>query len=198
MKKFLVLFLALFLAVAFVMPMTCSFAEQAIDWNAIIESGGAAAVVPADPVQIVQDAQPYDSGGIINWTDIVTKAVVWIIGAIGAALSALLVNVTKKYIYPWLHDVIVPWLKQRGLLDAAQAAVKYAEAELGRHTGDDKWLLAQDMLASKGYNIDSTEVVEALKAAWTDLNIAQITAGIKEATNQEDKEPYVPPDEKIY
>lgn len=128
-----------------------------------------------------------------GWTDIVTQVVVWIIG--GA--FGLLAIVVKKRLVPWvsstlipiIKDVIVPWLEDRHLSSVAAEAVKYAEAQLGRYAGEQKWEMAKALLDKLGWDVDSTAVIAALKAAWLTLDIEQIAAGIKEAVQSK------PPDD---
>ena len=78
---------------------------------------------------------------------------------------------------------IIPSLAQiiNQMDDMAEVAVKYAEAELGRYAGEEKWRMAIELMRAKGFDVDSDVVVAALKAAWETLDLAQITAGIKEA-----------------
>ena len=105
----------------------------------------------------------------IDWTPIVVA----VIGTIGTAMSTLLARVWMKY--------VKPWLEQRGLNDAAVIVVYAAEALFGRYCGTDKWKYALDQMADRGFYTDNQQVIDALKAAWEKLNIAQVTAGIKEA-----------------
>jgi hypothetical protein len=113
----------------------------------------------------------------IDWGTLVTQIVVWVIGALAAVAGWAL----KKYFYPWFLTAVVPWLKTHNLITIAEMAVKYAEAELGRYTGEEKWKLAIALMQVKGFDVDSEEVVAALKAAWETLDLQQITAGVKEA-----------------
>lgn len=112
----------------------------------------------------------------LTWADILTKVVVWLIGGIASIASVLV----WKWLYPLIKNSIVPWLEDKNMLMLADAAVKYAEALLGRYNGDKKWDLALDWLQEKGWNIDNESVVAALKAAWYSLNLDQLKAGIKE------------------
>lgn len=127
---------------------------------AFAESGTAAVSVPAP----------------LTWADILTKVVVWLIGGIASIASVLV----WKWLYPLIKNSIVPWLEDKNMLMLADAAVKYAEASLGRFNGDKKWNLALYWLQEKGWNIDNESVVAALKAAWYSLNLDQLKAGIKE------------------
>ena len=150
MKKLLVILLALLLVFA---VHIIAFAE--------IEDG---AVSVPEPVAL---------------TDIFTKAVIWLIGAVASFASIFV----WKLLYPLLRDTVIPWLKDRNLMIIADAAVKYAEARLGRYNGDEKWRIALGWLTDRGWNIDSESVVVALKAAWYSLNLDQLKAGIKEPEN---------------
>jgi hypothetical protein len=116
---------------------------------------------------------------VIDWSTLITQAVVWAIGALAAVAAWAL----KKYVYPWFLTAVVPWLKTHNLVAVAEIAVKYAEAELGRYTGEEKWELAIELMKAKGFDVDSNEVVAALKAAWETLDLQQISAGVKDATN---------------
>ena len=104
----------------------------------------------------------------IDWTALVVA----MIGVIGTALSALLGRVWVKY--------VKPWLSQRDLTDAAKIVVEAVEALLGRYCGEDKWKLALEKMAERGFYTDSQQVTDALKAAWKQLDRAMIAAGEKD------------------
>ena len=104
----------------------------------------------------------------IDWTALVVA----VIGVIGTAASALLGRVWVKY--------VKPWLAQRDLTDAAKIVVEAVEALLGRYCGEDKWKLALEKMADRGFYTDSQQVIDALKAAWKQLDMAMIAAGEKE------------------
>ena len=104
----------------------------------------------------------------IDWTALVVA----VIGVIGTALSALLGRVWVKY--------VKPWLEQRDLTDAAKIVVEAVEALLGRYCGEDKWKLALQKMADRGFYTESQEVIDALKAAWKQLDMAMIAAGEKD------------------
>ena len=110
------------------------------------------------------------SGGteLIDWTALVVA----VIGVIGTAASALLGRVWVKY--------VKPWLSQRDLTDAAQIVVEAVEALLGRYCGEEKWELALEKMADRGFYTDSQQVIDALKAAWKQLDRAMIAAGEKD------------------
>ncbi len=117
---------------------------------------------------------------VIDWGTLLTQVVVWVIGAVAAVAAWAL----KKYMYPWFLTVMVPWLKTHNLAVLAEMAVKYAEAELGRYAGEEKWKLAIAIMQAKGFDIYSEDVIAALKAAWVTLDLQQITAGVKEAVSE--------------
>ena len=110
------------------------------------------------------------SGGteLIDWTALVVA----VIGVIGTALSALLGRVWVRY--------VKPWLEQRELTDAAKIIVEAVEAIFGRYCGEQKWQAALEKMVERGFNIDSDIVLDALKAAWKQLDMAMIAAGEKE------------------
>ncbi len=104
----------------------------------------------------------------IDWTALVVA----VIGVIGTALSALIGRVWVNYVRPWLS--------QRELTDAAKIVVEAVEALLGRYCGEDKWKLALQKMADRGFYTDSQQVIDALKAAWKQLDMAMIAAGEKD------------------
>lgn len=118
---------------------------------------------------------------MVDTTEVITQVVIWVLLGVLTALGAAATWVGKTYIIPWMKDVAVPWLKQHKLLEAAKTAVEYAEAMLGRYTGDQKWRMAVGLLEKLGFDVYSDEVIAALKAKWTELNLAQIAAGVKDA-----------------
>ena len=79
----------------------------------------------------------------------------------------------------WVQQVR-PWLEQRDLSDAAKIVVDAVEALLGRYCGEDKWRMALEKMQARGFNVDEDQVVDALHAAWYQLNQAMILSGEKE------------------
>ena len=127
----------------------------------------ALALLPALAMAQEAAAMP-EVAASIDWTALVVA----VIGVIGTALSALLGRVWVKY--------VKPWLEQRDLTDAAKIVVEAVEALLGRYCGEDKWKLALEKMAERGFYTDSQQVIDALKAAWKQLDMAMIAAGEKE------------------
>lgn len=180
MKQIMGLCLALWLVLGVAFAGVCG--AEGIDWDALVEGETASASVPqADAtVETTEPAgeAPADGSSTI-WADVVTKVIVWGLGLAGTALSALLGWLFRKYVMPWIGDTVMPWLEQKKLLKAAQTAVEYAEATIGRFNGAMKWELAEETLVKLGYDVRAPEVVAAAKAAWMQLDISQYAAGIK-------------------
>ena len=103
----------------------------------------------------------------VDWTQVVVS----IIGALAAAMSAMLARVWTRYVRPWLE--------KRDMIDAAKIAVEAAEAMLGRYLGKDKWKYALNRMKYMGFNIESEVVLDALKAAWKQLDLKQLASGEK-------------------
>ena len=113
-----------------------------------------------------------EAAGSIDWTALVVA----VIGVIGTAVSALLGRVWVKY--------VKPWLSRRDLTDAAKIVVEAVEALLGRYCGEDKWKLALEKMRERGFNVDSNIVMDALQAAWKQLDIDQMASGEKEKKSE--------------
>lgn len=126
----------------------------------------ALALLPA--LAMAEGADAAASAPVIDWTALVVA----VIGVIGTAASALLGRVWIRY--------VKPWLEQRDLTDAARIVVEAVEALLGRYCGEDKWKLALQKMADRGFYTDSQQVTDALKAAWKQLDMAMIAAGEKD------------------
>lgn len=112
------------------------------------------------------------SAPAIDWTALVVA----VIGVIGTAASALIGRVWVRYVNPWLE--------QRDLSDAAKIVVEAVEALLGRYCGEDKWKLALEKMQERGFDIDSDIVMDALRSAWKQLDIAQMESGEKEKKSE--------------
>ena len=101
----------------------------------------------------------------LDWTKIIISAL-----GIFVAICAGLIT---KY--------ILPWLKEKNLVAAAQVAVNAAEAVIGRYNGTEKLQYALDVMKERGYNIESNAVINAIKAAWKELDLYMLASGIKQA-----------------
>lgn len=99
-----------------------------------------------------------------------------------AILTAVIIVVT--FLFNRLYRrTIRPYIEQAGLVDAAMIAVEAAEALYGRGHGEEKLKCAIDQLKADGWNVETNEVLNAISAAWQELDIKQIAAGIKEAAD---------------
>ena len=112
-------------------------------------------------------AEQGGTGLTMDWTALVVA----VIGMLAAFLGACMRQVWVKYARPWLE--------QRDLSDAAKIVVGAVEALLGRYCGEEKWELALQKMAERGFNIDSDAVMDALRAAWKELDLQQMMAGEK-------------------
>lgn len=113
-------------------------------------------------------AEQGEAAVAVDWTALVVA----VIGTAAAFLGACLRQVWVKYVRPWLE--------QRDLSDAAKIVVDAVEALLGRYCGEDKWRMALEKMQARGFNVDEEQVVDALHAAWYQLNQAMILSGEKE------------------
>ena len=113
-------------------------------------------------------AEQGEAAVAVDWTALVVA----VIGTAAAFLGACLRQV-------WVQQVR-PWLEQRNLGDAAKIVVDAVEALLGRYCGEDKWRMALEKMQARGFNVDEEQVVDALHAAWYQLNQAMILSGEKE------------------
>lgn len=105
---------------------------------------------------------------MIDWTQIIVA----LIGLLATVLTTLMTYAWKVYVRPWLET--------HELTESAKIAVNAAEAILGRHMGAEKWEYAVNAMKNAGFEIDNEAVINALKAAWNEMNLSQIMAGEKE------------------
>jgi hypothetical protein len=97
-----------------------------------------------------------------------TNIIVYAILLISAALSFML----GKY--------AVPWLKDKHLYEVAKSVVQSAEALYGRGHGEEKLAAALESLKERGYDIESSRVIEAVRSAWKELDQAMYADGEKQ------------------
>lgn len=100
-----------------------------------------------------------------------TYIVVFAVLLIAAVVTGLATFAWSKWVRPWIET--------HSLQEEACIVVDAVEALLGRFCGPEKWKLALQKMQERGWNIDADKVVDALKAAWTNLNLAQIASGVK-------------------
>ena len=124
------------------------------------------AVVLPVGMALAEGAEALPAEGF-DWTPVATV----VIRAVAAVLGAFLVY--------WLEKYVKPWLEEKGLAEAAKRAVYTAEAVLGRFCGEDKWEMALRKMQEKGYSVNTEKVLDALKAAWKELDLSQMLAGEK-------------------
>lgn len=127
-------------------------------------------VMPLLCLPVLALAEQGEAVVAVDWTALVVA----VIGTAAAFLGACLRQVWVKYVRPWLE--------QRSLSDAARIVVDAVEALLGRYCGEDKWRMALRKMQERGFNVDEDQVVDALHAAWYQLNQAMILSGEKEKT----------------
>lgn len=96
-----------------------------------------------------------------------TQIIVAALGLIGTVVAAVIAYYA------------VPWLKSKNLYEAALIAVHSAEALYGRYHGQEKLQAALQSLKAKGYKIETKEVLDAVQAAWKQLDIAMYNDGEK-------------------
>lgn len=125
-------------------------------------------VMPLLCLPVLALAEQGEAVVAVDWTALVVA----VIGTAAAFLGACLRQVWVKYVRPWLE--------QRSLSDAARIVVDAVEALLGRYCGEDKWRMALRKMQERGFNVDEDQVVDALHAAWYQLNQAMILSGEKE------------------
>lgn len=100
----------------------------------------------------------------------------FIVGAIVLITTILLGLVTKQ---------LIPWLKEKRLYDLAIIAVNAAEAIYGRYNGKQKLNMALNFLKEKGFNVETSTVVNAIEAAWKQLDQAMYSSGEKYIEQEE-------------
>lgn len=105
----------------------------------------------------------------------ITAIIVGIVGLLSLAITA--------FVWPKIKGFL-PVGTIYALQLVAKIAVYAAEAVWGRGFGEEKLeaaiARADELLNRIGLDIDAEQVEAAIKAAWEDMNIGQIMAGIKE------------------
>ena len=106
----------------------------------------------------------------MDWTEMLVAA----IGLVATALGSCFV---RRY--------LIPWLQEKNLMDVATMVVDAVEALYGRFNGAAKWEEALEKMAEYGFSVNNSLVLDALMAAWQQLDLRQLAAGAK-----------MPPEEK--
>ncbi len=106
-----------------------------------------------------------------DWTTIV-------IAFIGLITTICVTLITKQ---------LLPWLKEKNLYQAALIGVDAAEAMYGRYHGDAKLEYAINSLKIKGFDVETLPVIDALKAAWKQLDMAMIADGLKDLPEENEE-----------
>jgi len=108
----------------------------------------------------------------------ITAIIVGIVGLISLAITA--------FVWPKIK-VFLPAGAIYALQMVAKIAVYSAEAIWGRGFGEQKLeaaiIKADELLNRIGLDIDAEQVEDAIKAAWSEMNLGQIMAGVKEPIN---------------
>ena len=100
----------------------------------------------------------------IDWTPIVTGII--------SVLGGLLGYVLKVY--------VMPWLVERRLYGAAVTVVNAIEVLMKDYIGEEKRRAAIARLGDMGFKLDYDTLREAIEAAYYQMHIAQVAAGLKE------------------
>jgi hypothetical protein len=110
----------------------------------------------------------------------ITAIIVGIVGLLSLAITA--------FIWPKIKGLL-PVGTIYALQLVAKIAVYAAEAVWGRGFGEEKLKAAiakaDELLNRIGLDIDAEQVEAAIKAAWGEMNLGQIMAGVKEPKQEE-------------
>ena len=88
-----------------------------------------------------------------------------------AVITALLIFVWRRWVRPWLEA--------HELMDEAAIVVNAVEALMGRGNGTEKWKLAVQKMQAYGFDVNTDIVLDAIRAAWKDLDTTQRMTGEK-------------------
>lgn len=120
--------------------------------------------------------EPVTLNPLVDWTQIVTDIMTWGVRILSGILLALFSYIGKKY--------MAPWVKENRLTGLVYELVRAAEARFGRNQGETKLRQVFDWLRAKGINADDDAVIQAVMAAWQDLDFEMISLGLKEPPNE--------------
>ena len=104
------------------------------------------------------------------WTDVA----VGLMGMLGTVLSGLAALIWGRHIKPWLEE--------RRLTEAAAVIVNAIEALYRELDGEEKLAIAFERLFDIGVckNLDAERVREAVEAAYMQMHIARVAAGMED------------------
>lgn len=119
-------------------------------------------------------AESVDTAPVLfDWPTLIGEALSWLVRVLASALLALIGFFGRKYVTPWLHE--------NRLTALAKELVRAAEARFGRKKGEEKLKQVFSWLRERGVDIDDTQVVQAVMAAWQDLDLEMIAIGVKDS-----------------
>lgn len=116
---------------------------------------------------------------LVDWTKVLTDIIVGLTGVLASAVLGLIGYYGKKY--------AGPWIKENRLTDLVKELVRAAEARFGRQQGERKLRQVMAWLRERGIKVDDERVVQAVLAAWQDLDLEMIAIGVKDP--EEAKQP---------
>lgn len=118
-------------------------------------------------------AEPVDAAPVLfDWPALMGEALSWLVRILASALLALFGFYGKKY--------AAPWLRENHLTALAKELVRAAEAHFGRKQGENKLKQVFTWLRERGVDIDDVQVIQAVMAAWQDLDLEMIAIGVKD------------------
>jgi len=136
-------------------------------------------------VCMAMETPPADVGQrvMIDLTDVMIALHMMVL----AIIVAFLTFVWKKLLRPWLErvgladlvDEFIGAFYEFGVKNIAEIVVKAVEASIGRGNGAQKWQEVLNKMQRWGFSVDDERVIDALKAAWLNLDLKQYESGVK-------------------
>lgn len=106
-------------------------------------------------------------------------------GVIESAVALVAAVVLCLATFVW-RKYIQPWLVQNELMEVAEIVVNAVEAIVGRYNGEQKWAMALEKMEKEyGFDVNNAAVLDALRAAWKQLDLSMLTAGEKEPATED-------------
>lgn len=124
-----------------------------------------------------------DQRVMIDLTDVLIALLLLVL----AIVTFFLTFVWKKWLRPWLEhagltdlfDEFIGAFYEFGVKNIAEIVVKAVEASIGRGNGAQKWHEALNKMQRWGFSVDDERVIDAMKAAWLNLDLKQYESGVK-------------------